>query len=189
MIVRKIAVALAAGASLLVAGACRKASRPEPAAKTESAEVVIDDAFVRIHMPEYPQAVLFKSEHLTLFAADKPEERRLTEESGGVYLLRGDFNGNGKPEIALAGLGSLEPIDGDYKGFVLILEMDGGAWKTVGIERFPKAVKPVGGAENLRNLLLKNLGDGEIQVGFAARTDFVGFMVWKGSRYVYTMPD
>jgi hypothetical protein len=189
MAIRKIAVALAAGASLLAAGACRKSARPEPAAKAESAEVAIDDAFVRTHMPEYPQAVLFKPEHLALFAADKPEERRLTEESGGVYLLRGDFNGNGKPEIALAGLGGLAPIDGDYKGFVLILEWDGGAWKTVGVERFPKAVKPVGGAENLRNLLLRDMGDGEIQIGFAARTDFVGFMVWKGSRYEYTMPD
>jgi hypothetical protein len=104
-------------------------------------------------------------------------------------MLRGDFNGNGKPEIALAGLGSLEPIEGDYKGFVLILEWDGAEWKDVGLDGFPKAVRPTGGGEDLRNLLLKDLGGGRIQIGFAADTDFVGLMEWKGSRYEYRTPE
>ncbi len=195
-----IIVGLAAAA--LMSLACQKKDAPAkealkpgseaqaPAASAaEPGQVVVDDAFVRRYMPEFPQAVLFRPEHLALFAKEAPEERRRTEEGGASYLLRGDFNGNGKPEIALSGLGSLEPIEGDYKGFVLVLEWDGTAWKDVGLDGFPKPVQPTGGGEDLRNLLLKDLGGGRIQIGFAAATDFTGVLEWKGARYEYRQVD
>lgn len=187
--------------------ACQKAGAPGPAAETAAlpksgaaaspaaaasadlTQTAVDDAFVRKYMPEFPQAVLFRPEHLAFFSKEQPEERKRTEEGGGTYLLRGDFNGNGKPEIALSGLGSLEPIEGDYKGFVLILEWDGAEWKDVGLDGFPKPVQPTGGGEDLRNLLLKDLGGGRIQIGFAAATDFTGVLEWKGARYEYRQVD
>jgi hypothetical protein len=59
----------------------------------------------------------------------------------------------------------------------------------VGLERFPKAVRPDGGGESLRNLLLRDLGGGRIQIGFAADTDFAGVLEWKGARYAFSMPE
>lgn len=157
------------------------------ACATADAPTVVDDAVLRRALPQFPKAVVFTTNHLDLLAAVYPNEKSLSLDSKAKYLLEGDFNQNGRPDVVVSGLESGEPANDRLAGFVAVLEKEGGGFKPVFVEKFPISIKAEEGGEAIRNLML-DLKEGAIQVGFAAATDFVGFIKWDGRAYKFEIP-
>lgn len=141
----------------------------------------IDDNFIRSYLKKYPEATIFKPEYLDFFSPEAPFEKQSTLEYKRKYVIKGDFNKNGKEEIAIAGLLSKEADNqNNYYGFVLILEQKFFGYKTLCFEKFLKEPNSL-----IRNLFLfhdQKLG-GQISIGFANNSGLISNFEWNKGKY------
>jgi hypothetical protein len=147
-------------------------------------EVVINDAFLRKLLPDHPEATIFRTEYLDFFTAEQPEERHVAEENGNKYVLKGDFNKNGKPEFAITGLLSMKPVNGKYQAFLVIIEQDGNDFRRLFYFTMQKSVRPDPDVEEIKNLALSSERPREITVTFANQSGFFMNVIWNGSKYI-----
>ena len=115
---------------------------------------------------------------LALFAGEG--EQRAAREQGNRYVLRGDFNGDGRPEIAMAGLlTSIAHPDGSYRAFLLVVEEgDRGARAKLFFDSEIRLQR--GGVENA---FLFTAADGGLRIGFANNSGFMARLRWDGRNY------
>lgn len=165
-----------AGSYLLVT------SHREPS-RHQWGSTVVDDVFLRRLLPNHPEATVFRTEYLDFFAAEQPDERKVAEESKNRYILKGDFNKNGKPEVAIAGLLSTKPVRNKYMAFILIVEKVGSKYRRLFYFPLTKSVHPDPNVEEIKNLALSSDGGRELTVTFANQSGYFMKITWNGMAY------
>lgn len=143
----------------------------------------IDDSSLRKYLKNYPEAVIFKPEYLDFFTPEDPMEKQRSIEYKRTYVIRGDFNKNGKKEIAVSGLLSKKADRNDnYYGFVLVLEKSSNGYKKMFFQKFLKEPKSL-----IKNLFLfcdPAITNG-ISIGFANDSGLISTISWKKDKYVF----
>lgn len=167
---------------LLVTGGRRHAERSWE--RYSSSAVIINDDFLRKVLPDHPDATVFRTAYLDFFAAEQPDERQAAEENKNKYVLKGDFNENGKPEVAITGLLSTAPNRGKYSAFILIVEKNGDAYRRLFYFTIEKSVRPNPHVEEIKNLALSTEKPRELTVTFANQSGYFLKIAWDGRKYV-----
>lgn len=143
----------------------------------------INDNFLRTHLKKYPEATIFKIEYLDFFTPGDAFEKQCSLEYKRKYILKGDFNKNGRAEIAISGLLSKKADkDHKYSGFVLILEKGFFGYKTLYFQKFLKEPNSL-----IKNLFLfrdSRISNG-ICIGFANNSGLISIFSWNNGKYKF----
>lgn len=130
------------------------------------------------YLPNYAGARAMTMADLALFAG--PEEQRAARAQENRYVLRGDFNRNGRPELAIVGLLSARPRrNGGYRAFLLVVEerAAGGYTKMFYNQQMELQRGKV------ENAFLFTGDDGGLNLGFANQSGFMAHLLWDGRAY------
>lgn len=130
------------------------------------------------YLPNYPEARALTVAELALFAGN--DEQRAAREQHNCYVLRGDFNQNGKQELAIAGLLAPRPRrNGGYRAFLLVVEerAEGVYTKLF----YDQQIELQRG--KIENAFLFTGNDGDLNIGFANQSGFMARLLWDGRSY------
>ncbi|HNW94311.1 MAG TPA: SH3 domain-containing protein [bacterium] len=129
-------------------------------------------------LPNHAGARPLRVEDLARWAS--VQEQQLARTQQNRYVLYGDFNGNGRMELAIAGLLAEQPTaDKEYRVFLLVVEQraDGG-WVKVFSDQ----------SGQLRRGMVENMfwftdDSGALCVGYANQSGFMARLAWDGMKY------
>lgn len=94
-------------------------------------ELKVDDKFLKKYFKEYPSISIFKIDYLDFFADQSKNEKELSIKNNVKYILIGDFNKNGKEEIAITGLLSTKIENNKLDPFIVIFEKENNDYKII----------------------------------------------------------